>query len=249
VSAWGRRWLSQREGALGGTEGRALKLRKLPGRIVALLLIAATLVVAAIVGRGFLAASRTIFQLLSENKKLKQAIANLTAESQIGYAKVLSQTEREGRTVTRLLFVETARDDPTRHIFEKRCEVEGDVVYFDALVVKFSDPYVMDGRERALYLWRRVFGEKMAPESGYPIEEAGAEPRRYADLLRKLRLRDRRLFWTEIWDLSNNPDKLRAAGIKALHGKAVYKSLRPDFIYLFKIANMGDLYIETVPAP
>jgi hypothetical protein len=79
--------------------------------------------------------------------------------------------------MTRVLFVETARDDPTKEILRREYEIEGDVVHFDALIVKFDNRYVAGGKGRALYLWRRIFGEKTAPASAEPIEEPGAEPK------------------------------------------------------------------------
>jgi len=214
-----------------------------------LLFVATALVIAGIVAHAVWISSRTIFDLLQENRHLRAAIANLTAESQIGYAKVLAQEIREGRMFTRVLFVETARDNPAQHILEREYEVEGDVVYFDALIVKFSTAYVMDGRERALYLWRRIYGEKMAPEAGYPIELPGTEPRRYADLCRKLSLRERRMFWSEIWNLANDPERLKAAGLTAVYGGAVYAQLRPGLIYAFKIGSTGTFYVEPALAP
>ena len=223
--------------------------KKFLARGVWLLLIAAVLAVAGILGRAFWISSRTIFDLLAENKKLRTAIANLSAESQIGYAKVLSQATRDGRTFTLVLFVETARDDPAKHILEQEYEVEGDVVHFDALIVKFSTQYVADGRARALYLWRRVYGEKMTPESGYPIESAGQEPRRYAEALRALSVRDRDMFWTEIWRLAHDPERLKSAGVTAVFGNAVYTQMRPGFIYTFKIGNTGALSVEAAAAP
>lgn len=223
------------------------KLRALAFKLVVLAVIIAVLVVAAIIGRGFVFASRTIFDLLGENKELKRAITNLTAESQIGYARVVSQSERDGRRYTRLQFVETARDDPAKRILDREYEIEGDVVYFDALIVKFGNEYVMDGRERALFLWRRIFSEKMAPESGYSIEQMGVEPKRYADIFRKLPLRDREMFWSEIWELSNDLERLKKAGIQAIDGVAVYRKLRPGLIYVFKIRNTGEVYVEAVP--
>ncbi len=217
-------------------------------KVVIGLVVLAGLIVAAFVARGFMLASKTIYDLLGESKKLKQAISNLTAESQIGYAKVLSQSEQNGQLITQLIFVETARDDPSEQILKKSYEIEGDIVHFDALIVKFSDQYVMDGKGRALYLWRRVYGEKTPPEKGRPIEKEGAEPARYRDLCKQLSLRDREMFWSEIWKLSDDPERLKAAGIQAIYGNVVYKKLRPGLIYIFKIRNTGELYPDTVPA-
>jgi hypothetical protein len=144
-------------------------------------------------------------------------------------------------------FVETARNDKTKTILQKEYTIEGDVIHFDALVVTFGDRMVMDGKSRALYLWRRVYGEKMAPQDAHRIEEPGAEPRRYSDLFDSLPLEHRRLFWSHIWDLANDPEKLRQHDIKAIYGSVIYHKLREGLIYVFKISPMGHLYPEVVP--
>ena len=213
------------------------------------LVLLCVLIVLAIIGRGFWLASRTIFNLLTENRQLKTAISNLTAESQIGMARVVGQERKDGRLWTHVRFIETARDDPSRQILAREYDIEGDIVHFDALIVKFDNRYVADGKGRALYLWRRIYGEKTAPESAYPIEAPGAEPKRYEELLEKLSLRDRRLFWTEIWKLSNDRDRLKSAGVQAVYGNDVYASLAPDKLYVFKIGNAGQFYVETLASP
>ncbi len=189
----------------------------------------------------------TIHELLTENKQLKQAITNLTDEDQIGYAKVISQRDEDGRLRTTIRFVETARNDKTRKILQKEYTVEGDVVHFDALIVTFGDRMVMDGKSRALYIWRRIYGERMAPGDGFLIEEPGAEPKRYAGLLQMLPAEHRQLFWTHIWDLANDPEQLRAHDIKAIYGSVIYHKLQEGLIYVFKISPMGHLYPEVVP--
>lgn len=191
--------------------------------------------------------SRPAYELINENQELKKAISNLTQESQIGYAKVISQVVRDGRMFTRLRFVETDRHDPYKKILEKEYEIEGSVVHFDAIVIKFFNQMVMDGKERSLYLWRRVYGERMNPQNGFSIEKKGKEPERYADIFKKLSIDTRDKFWEKLWSLSDNPDQLREQGIKAIFGNVVYKRLRPNLIYVFKINNSGELYPETVP--
>lgn len=199
------------------------------------------------IGRGFYHGAMTIHQLLTENKHLKQAITNLTTEDQIGYAKVISQDYREGKLVTIIRFVETARDDKLRKVLEKDYTIEGDIVHFDALIVKFGDKMVMDGQEKALYLWRRVYGESMAPEDGLAIEEPGTEPERYADILKLLQADEKKLFWSNIWELANDPDKLKEYDIQAIYGNVVYSKLRKGLIYVFKISSAGQLYPEIIP--
>jgi hypothetical protein len=201
----------------------------------------------AYLGRGYYHNAMTIHELLTENKELKQAITNIMQEDQIGYAKVLRQETKEGRLFTTIKFVETARDDKTKKILEKEFTIEGDIIHFDALIVRFGDKMVMDGKTRALYLWRRVYGEKTAPEKAFAIEEPGAEPVRYAELLKVLPPRQRGMFWSNIWDLANDPEKLKQYDIKAIYGNVVYSRLRKDLIYVFEISSTGQVYPKVVP--
>lgn len=191
--------------------------------------------------------NRTIEELLTENQDLKSAIANLNQENQIGYAKILSQETRDGRLFTRILFVVAAPDDITQHVLKKEYEIEGDIVHFDTLIVTFGSELVMDGKERAMYLWRRIYGEKAPPEQGFPIEEPRKPSARYAELTKKLSLEDTELFWSEIWELSNDPKRLETLGIKAIFGNAVYKQLKPGLIYVFKVTPTGSIYPEIIP--
>lgn len=200
----------------------------------------------AYLSRGPYKAIETIHELLTENKNLKQAITNLTEESQIGYAKVIKQETVDGKLLTTIKFVETAWDDQTKKILEKEYTVEGDIVHFDALIVKFDNKMVTDGKAKALYLWRRVFGEKMAPGEGFVIEEPGTEPQRYKNLLEALPVEHRQMFWSNIWDLANDKDKLAEYGIEAIYGNGIYSRLKPGLIYVFKLSSTGHFYPEVV---
>ena len=205
-----------------------------------------TLIVLAFVGATVFYGTKTVHDLLGDNQKLKAAIASLTHEDQIGFAKVIQQEERDGQLYTTIRFAETARGDMLTTVLEKEYEIAGDVVHFDALIVTFSDQAVMDGKSRSLYLWRRVYGEQTAPSAGFDIQTPGTHPERYAGLLRDLRLSEQNLFWEAIWDLASDPEALRDHGIKAVYGNAVYKRLRPGLIYVFKIGADGQVYPETV---
>jgi hypothetical protein len=199
------------------------------------------------VGRAVYEGTMTIRQLLTENKQLKQSITNLTTEEQIGYAKVVRQEPNDGRLFTTLRFVETDRTDKLHKILEKDYTIEGDVIHFDALIVKFGPQMVMDGKARAMYLWRRIYGEKMTPEQGFAIESVGQEPARYGDLLKLLPAGQRQMFWENIWDLAQNPEALKQYDIEAVYGNAVYTRLRPGLIYVFQINPSGQVWPQVVP--
>lgn len=220
-------------------------LANLPGIILGVVLIAAFFLIAIGIYRG----GTAISELLTENKTLKKALTNLTDENKIGYAKVIGQIKDENGIVisTTLKFVETARDNELEKILEKQYTIEGDIVHFDALIVKFSDKMVMDGKKRSLYLWRRIYGEKMTPAQGFDIEKFGTEPCRYANLLNELPVKKREVFWSSIWDLANSPDKLAQYGITAIYGTATYTQLKDNLIYIFRITPTGQVYPEVIP--
>jgi len=217
------------------------------GKIFSYILLGLFLVGFIYLARGLYYGTKTIYELLAENKQLKQAITNLTQEEQIGYAKVIEQQIKDSKVFTTVRFVETARDDKLKKILEKDYTIEGDVIHFDALIVKFGDKMVMDGRARALYLWRRVYGEKMTPENGFAIEDPGKEPQRYNDLLQALPVREKGVFWSGIWSLANDPEKLKEYDIRAIYGNVVYSRLTKGLIYVFKISSVGQVYPEVVP--
>jgi len=198
-------------------------------------------------GRGFFFTATTIHHLLTENKQLKKAITNLTVEDQIGYTKVLNQLNENGQLYTTVKFVETARDDSSKKIIEKEYKIAGDIIHFDALIIKFGEQMVMDGQQKALYLWRRVYSENIAPENGLLIEQPGTEPQRYAELLELLPKNQRDMFWTSIWQLAHNPEMLKEYDIEAVYGNVLYSKLRPGYIYFFKISPSGQLYPQITP--
>ena len=207
------------------------------------------LIIFFIIALGVYKGGSAIHDLLGENKKLKQSLTNLTDAGKIGYAKVISQvTDDQGKIIaTTLKFVETARDNELEIVLEKYYTIEGDIVHFDALIVKFGDKMIMEGKKKSLYLWRRVYGENMSPASGFTIEEPGKEPKRYRQLLSELGVKKKEMFWESIWDLANDPQRLKQYDIEAVFGNATYTKLRKGSLYIFRIAPTGQIYPEVIP--
>jgi len=217
------------------------------GRLVGTLMALAALVTAGILGMTFYHSTASIHQLLTENHKLNKAVRNLTQEEQIGYATLQSQARNElGELQSIVRFVQTAAEDPKEVVSEQLFTVTGDIVHFDALIVKFTTEYVKDGSERALYLWRRIYGETTTPADGEAIEMAGSAPERYYSITESLHLKNRDLFWEAIWELANDTNQLSSYGVQAVFGNAIYTRMEPGKVYLFKISSTGQIYPETV---
>jgi hypothetical protein len=222
-------------------------LHRSDGKILGTLVGLTALATAAILGLTFYFSSSSIHSLLTENHELNQAIKHLTKEEQIGYATVVSQEKDAlGQVSTVLKFVQTAAGNPKEIVDEQVYSIQGNVVHFDALIVKFSDAYVKKGKERALYLWRRLYGEQTPPEQGEAIAVPGSAPERYHAVTKSLKMNDRAVFWEAVWELANNPQHLSEYGITAVFGNAIYTKVEPGKVYLFKIGATGQIYPEVM---
>lgn len=224
-------------------EFRLMSKKARSGKIIVTLLVLAALATAGVLGVAFYFSSSSIHSLLTENHKLNRAIRNLTDEQQIGFATLKSRSRNElGEVESLVRFVQTAPGHPDKIVSEELFVVEGEVIHFDALIVKFSDAFVKDGKGRALYLWRRIHGDDEAPSEGDLIQSPGEAPERYEAITQSLRLNNRPVFWEAIWDLANDPQQLSEYGIKAVFGNAIYTRMEPDKVYLFKISPTGQIY-------
>ena len=207
----------------------------------------AALVTAGILGMSFYHSTASIHELLTENHQLNKAVRNLTQEEQIGYALLQSQSHNElGELESVVRFVQTAADNPKAVVSEQLFTVRGDIIHFDALIVKFTNEYVKDGSKRALYLWRRIYGETTTPANGSAIEIPGTAPERYYTITESLHLKNRDIFWEAIWDLANDTTRLNDYGVEAVFGNAIYTRMEPGKVYLFKISSTGQIYPEIV---
>jgi len=217
------------------------------GKWIGSLMVLAALVTASILGISFYHSTASIHKLLTENHQLNKAVRNLTQEEQIGYATLQSQSRNDlGELESVVRFVQTAADNPQTTVSEQLFVVRGDIIYFDALIVKFTNEYVKDGTERALYLWRRIYGETTTPANGDAIEIPGTAPERYYTITESLHLKNRDIFWEAIWELANEPTRLSDYGVQAVFGNAIYTRMQPGKVYIFKISASGQIYPDIV---
>ncbi len=218
------------------------------------LLLLGVLIVMSIWGLAVYQAAETFRQFLTENRDLKAALARLTQEDQIGYARVMDQSTDNGELYTTLAFFQTDRDEPERRVYQGEFTIRGDIAHFDSLVVKFDSQLVLDGEQRSIYLWRRIYDEYTSPGEGQLIESPDEAPARYRALLPDPTWRERltlapdfsQEFWTTIWDLANDTEALREYGISAVYGNTVHTRLEPGKVYRFKINGSGQIWPQVV---
>jgi hypothetical protein len=186
-------------------------------------------------------------RLLLEKERLQDAISRLTRDERVAYAKIVRREETSAGRAYRIRFLETAPDDPAEVFFRREFLVSDPTVYFDGLVVKFDDSWVMDGRARALLMWRRAFDEKTPPAAGVSLETKESFSGAYGDAFGSLFPGERAQFWNAVWSTAHDPDRLDALGIRAVFGEAVYTEMRPGILYVLRLTATGQIYVEAVP--
>lgn len=199
-----------------------------------------------IIASSFFYSAKTISQLFNQNEKLQTALNTLQAEEQIGFLKVISVTDTEKGKVTTIEFTQNSPQSKNEIVSKHVYSFLGDILYIDAMIVKFSPELVADGKERAIYLLRRFFSEYEPPSRGTAIERFGSTPDRYQSLLDSFSLSNKTLFWENIWDLANDPAKLESFGIQAIYGNALYIKVEAQKLYYLKINPSGQIFPEVV---
>ncbi len=186
--------------------------------------------------------------------KLETALRLLKVDHRVAQIDVLDQqgTAKAGNLVTTFSFVEL--DGQGKPLEEpKILRVNGDVVYVDALVVKFSDEAVEAGdplRSTSLCLFRRVFGEKQQPSEGFPLDRVGSQPAVYRTGERPSEFEQE--IWSRFWELANNRAEAEKKGIRHIHGEAPFQKLVPGRRYKVSLRSSGGLSFapeEILPKP
>jgi hypothetical protein len=186
-----------------------------------------------------------------EIQRLQTALRLLKVDHRVAQIDVLSQQgeEKTKDLVTAFSFVEL--DSAGKPIDKpKTFTIQGDMVYVDALVVKFGDQSVEAGdplRSTSFCLFRRVFGEAQQPKDGFLLDAVGAQPAAYrsgrepSDFEREI--------WGKFWDYANNPEEAQKKGIRAAHGEAPFQKLVPGKRYKVLLRSSGGLSFSPEELP
>ncbi len=129
--------------------------------------------------------------------------------------------------------------------------VQGNLVYFDALVVKFDDSFVERNdleRGSSLLLFRRIFGEYQKPAEGFAIDTVGQRPQGYAGSSQGSSEFHQDL-WRRFWEYALDPEVARQAGVRAMHGEAPFVKLVPGRAYEIELRSSEGLVVRAVPDP
>ncbi len=186
-----------------------------------------------------------------EIDRLDLAMKLLKVDHRVAEIEVLDQkgSADEGDLQTRFQFVEL--DPQGEPLEEPRVfTVEGDVVYLDAWVIKFSDELIEMGdptRSTSICLFRRIFGESQRPSEGFQLDSVGSRPVAYSSGAKMSPLEER--LWSRFWEYANNPEMAKESGVRAAHGEAPSVRLMPGKRYRVLLRASGGLTIAAEDAP
>lgn len=213
--------------------------------MILLILALSTLLVGGLIWHGV----NRVEALFHENVQLRESLDRLLTEDTLGHLYLQSRTkEPDGTVTTRVTWFETAAPDHARTARVESFTVKGETVYLDGFLIRFPPQMVADGKARALYFWRRAFGNAQTPDAGHPLDDGEGPPARYAPIFGETFSSSRgELFWASLWDLAHSPEALERYGIEAVFGNALVLQPRMGYLYTVKLSAGGALTVETAP--
>lgn len=181
-----------------------------------------------------------------EIERLQTVVKLLKLDHRVALITVLDQKRSDDGTQvhTKFSFVEV--NEEGRPLEEPRVfEIQGDVVYLDAWVVKFGFDYLEQGdplRSTSICLFRRIFGESQAPSEGFALDTGGNAPAAYRTGGKPSEFEQQ--IWSRFWEYANNPTLAKQAGVRAAHGEAPSIKLLPGKRYRVVLQATGGLRID-----
>lgn len=208
----------------------------------------AAIAVAALISGGFRAfevrhLKGEISQLERDRQRLVDYANRLSASRRVAQADVLEQrTDAQGRSVSAILWHEVDADGvlgPPQEL-----EVVGDLVYFEAAVIKFEQQLVGDGdaeRGASLAIFRRVFGEFQPAASARELNRSLADRlvNENADTF------DLRL-WSMFWKMMDDPQLAEKYGVRVAQCEAPAVRVKAGQVWEVSLDAVGGLNLRLV---
>ena len=213
-------------------------------RTIAIVILAGALLLVGYEGLQRTASSARIRDLEREKAELYDYVRRLGASRRVAQINVLDQVpDPFGFALTRLRWQEMGPGGLVGAPME--ILVSGGLVYFEAFVLKFEHDYVARGdlrRGASLALFRRVFGERQAPDS-VPMLEPAFPPDDRPLIERRLEQDLWRLFWRFV----DQPDLAAEYGVRVAQCEAPAVPLRPGQVWEVTLDAAGGLNLRMLP--
>ena len=185
-----------------------------------------------------------VSELEQERTRLVEYAERLSASRRVAQVDVIRQRENAaGHTVSTLLWQEIGPDGTLGKPLA--VEAVGHLVYFEALVIKFAHHHVQEGdpqRGTSLAMFRRIFGDRQAPESvpeldrvaRPPVNNAGAAPALQDEL------------WARFWEMVDDAALAEHYGVRVVQCEAPAVPLETGQIWEVSLEAAGGLNLKRI---
>jgi hypothetical protein len=191
-------------------------------------------------------------ELEQQKEELKKVVSRLEYERRVAQIIVTKQTplSDSGSIYTTLRFVEYARDGVTA-LPAREFTIEGKRAHIDAMVIKFDTKALEEGdplRGHSIGLFTKLYGEKQAPEQGFPIDSPKQEPEFYRGADPQVPKFEQDL-WHDFWKMADDPAYAQTRGVKVAQGEGVWGDFNKGRLYTLKLQADGNPNLTSEPAP
>jgi hypothetical protein len=187
-----------------------------------------------------------------ENAILKRIVQRLEADSRVAEVLVtgVNYDEKSKMSYTTIKFLEYDSDD--RPLEAKYFTFSGNIIQFQALVIRFNDDLIRRGdlfKGKSAYLFWKVFMLDGKNTKEYEITKAHSVPDGYrlADEAQPLALEQK--VWERFWEYALDPLKAQSVGIKNAQIEAPGTMFVPGILYTIKIEHDGGIRIDAQRLP
>lgn len=177
-------------------------------------------------------------QLEKERTKLVEYVQRLGASRRVAQVEVLKQGPNEhGQFISTLQFQELGDGE----MLGKPLTIEaaGKLVYFEALVLKFSTQHVAEGdpeRGASLALFRRIFGDQQAPETARELDRTArptTQPEPNQDK-----------YWSKFWEFVAQPTLAQQYGVRVAQIEAPAVPVKTGEVWEVALDAAGGLNLR-----
>ena len=187
---------------------------------------------------------------IEENRILKKVIERLSADSRIAEVLVTESKYDEAtkKIQTTIKFLEY--DAETKPLPPRYLTFEGNVIQFQALVIRFQDRFIRAGdklRGKSAYLFLRAFVLDREKTQVFDLTNINEIPRGYK--VPGVKNEFEAKLWQEFWNYALDPRERERMGIKNAQIEAPGSIFVPGTIYTIKIEHKGGIRIDTQPIP
>lgn len=182
--------------------------------------------------------------LEKEKTQLVDYANRLSASRRVAQVTVIDQRADEaGRMLTSLMWQELGPGGTVGS--PQSIEVQGTTVYFEAFVLKFAHQRIAQGdpdTSSSLALFRRVFGDRQAPETAPQFDRSARPPIDISPQTQQLHAR----LWGRFWEMVDNPKVADEFGVRIAQCEAVAAILKKGQIWEVALDAAGGLNLKRI---